>query len=53
MHLAGASVSYGHISSWFLIYSEGLGSLTNNFCPAKFEKFILQRASKFYNGYKI
>jgi len=32
---------------------KGLGSLTNNFCPANFEKIILQRASKCFNDYKI
>ena len=32
---------------------KGLGSLTNNFCPANFEKIILQRASKCFNYYKI
>ena len=26
--------------------------ITYNFCPANFEKFILQRTSTFYNGYK-
>ena len=30
-----------------------LGSLTNNFCPANFDKIILQRASKCFNYYKI
>jgi len=28
-------------------------SLTYNFCPANLETFILQRASLFYNSYKI
>ena len=32
---------------------KGLGSLTINFCPADMEKNILQRVSKYYNGYKI
>jgi len=32
---------------------KGLGSPTNNFCPANFEKIILQRASKCFNYYKI
>jgi len=30
-----------------------LGLLTNNFCPANFEKILLQRAFIFYSGYKI
>jgi len=32
---------------------KGLGSQTINFCPADMEKNILQRTSKYYNGYKI
>jgi len=36
-----------------IIMLKGLGSLTNNFCPANFEKIILQRASKCFNDYKI
>ena len=31
---------------------KGLGSLTNNFCPANFENISLQRASKCFNDYK-
>ena len=33
--------------------SKGLGSLTINFCPANFEKIVLQRASKCFNDNKI
>jgi len=31
---------------------KGLVSLTNDFCPANFEKIIIQRASKCFNDYK-
>jgi len=32
---------------------KGLGSITINFCPANMELLFLQRALKYYYGYKI
>ena len=32
---------------------KGLGSLTNYFCPANLDKFILHGASTFCNGFKM
>jgi len=45
-------ITDARIVSWIPRQSN-LGSLTNNFCPANFEKIILQRALKCFNYYKI
>ena len=50
--MPGLSARRG-VAAKYALNIKGLGSLTNNFGPANFEKINLQRALKCFNDYKI